>query len=116
MELETLLTGSKWQIIKQLTKNKQSPLELAEKLNTTIANISQQLRLLELGNIVKKEKTGAAGIGKPRTLFSLKQEFVYIIIASDKKAEKKLIELTKKGKDLLKKLEGKNEQGDRFVK
>ena len=106
MELETLLIGSKWQIIEQLTKKKQSPLELAKKLGTTIANISQQLRLLELGNIVKKEKTGASGLGKPKTLFSLKQEFAYIIIASDKKADKKLITLTKKEKYLLKKLGG----------
>ena len=56
MEVETLLTGTKWQIIEQLAKKKQSPLELAEKLNTTIANISQQLRLLELSNLVKKKK------------------------------------------------------------
>ena len=56
MELASMFTEQKWNIIKALSENKYSPLQLAEKLDTTMANISQQLRLLEASNIVKKEK------------------------------------------------------------
>ena len=57
MDLETLLTNTKWEIIELLSKESLSPLELSKKLNTTIANISQQLRLLETANLIKKQKT-----------------------------------------------------------
>ena len=103
MELETLLTGSKWEIIELLAKEKLSPLELAKNLNTTIANISSQLRLLQTAGLVKREKTGAAGAGKPRTLFSLSKDFVFITVFSKDFAKKKLLILKKEQKEVLKK-------------
>ena len=51
-----MFTEQKWNILQCLSKDKFSPIQLAEKLNTTMANISQQLRLLEAANLVKKEK------------------------------------------------------------
>ena len=66
MELETLFTEQKWNILKSLSEGKFSPLQLANRSNTTIANISQQLRLLEAAELVKKEK-----IKNIRTILSL---------------------------------------------
>ncbi|MBW2966588.1 winged helix-turn-helix domain-containing protein [Candidatus Woesearchaeota archaeon] len=103
MELETLLTGSKWEILELLAKNKLSPTELAKKLNTTIANISSQLRLLQTAGLVKREKTRAAGAGKPRTLFSLSDDFCFITVFSTNFAKKKLLRLNKEQKEVLKK-------------
>ncbi len=102
MDLETLLTGSKWEIIELLAKEKLSPIELAKRLNTTIANISSQLRLLQAAGLVQKEKTGSAGAGKPRTLFSLSDNYGFIIVFSKDFAKKKLLRLTKEQKEILK--------------
>lgn len=95
MDLETLLTGSKWEIIELLAKEKLSPIELAKRLNTTVANISMQLRLLQTAGLVKKEKTGSAGAGKPRTLFSLSDDYGFITVFSKGFAKKKLLKLKK---------------------
>ena len=104
MEIETLLTGTKWEILELLAHNALSPLEISKKLNTTIANISQQLRLLETIGIIKKKKTGSARPGKPRMLFSLSNDYAFITIMSKGFAKKKLIQISQKNKDLLKNL------------
>jgi len=104
MDIETLLTGTKWEILKLLAEKKLSPLEIAKKLNTTIANISQQIRLLQTAGLVKKEKTSAVKAGKPRTLFSISHDYAMVIVFSDGFAQKKLIKLTKEQKAQLKRL------------
>ena len=104
MELETLLTGTKWEIIDILTNKPSSPLELAKKLNTTIANISQQLRLLQTANLIKKKKTGSARPGKPRVLFSLSEDYAFITVMSKSFAKKKLIKINQKQKEALKQI------------
>ena len=104
MELETLLTGSKWEIIELLAEEKLSPIELAKKLNTTVANISMQLRLLQAAGLVKKERTGSAGAGKPRVLFSLSDNYGFITVFSKGFAQKKLLKLKKEQIEQLKRL------------
>lgn len=104
MGLETLLTGTKWEIIELLAKESLSPLELAKRLNTTIANISQQSRLLQTAGLIKKQKTFTQKPGKPRTLFSLSDDFGFIIIFSKNFAQKKLVKLTEKQKQILKQM------------
>jgi predicted transcriptional regulator len=94
MEIETLFTSSKWDILSYLAKGKYSPLELSHKLKTTIANISQQLRLLEFAGIVKKEKVSQREAGKPRTLYFLADDFSHMILVMKNCAEKRLIPLT----------------------
>lgn len=72
---EEQITGTKWDIIEQLSKETLSPKELSEKLNTTIANVSQQLKLLEAYGYLKKKKTdqgkGSRKQTDRRTLYSL---------------------------------------------
>jgi len=81
-----------------------SPSEISEKLNTTIANISQQLRLLQTAGLVKKKKTGSARPGKPRMLFSISDDFAFITILSKGFAKKKLVRINQKQKEALKQL------------
>ena len=93
MDIVTLFTEQRWNILKFLSEKKYSPLQLAEKSNTTMANISQQLRLLEASNLVKKEKISNRDKGKPRTLFSLSEDYAYLISAMNGFAGKKLKKL-----------------------
>jgi len=102
MDLETLFTDVKWEILKELSKKGQSPIELSKKLNTTISNISQQLKLLEMAGLVKKEKISNRDKGKPRAVFSIMQDRGYMILLMNAFAEKKLITLTEHHKTILK--------------
>ena len=104
MGLETLLTGTKWDIIELLSQQSMSPLELAEKLNTTIANISQQIRLLQTADLVETKKTRTSKPGKPRKLFSLSSDYAFVSIFSKGYAEKKLIKISEKQKQMLKQI------------
>ena len=101
MELETLFTASKWEILTYLSKSKFSPLELSKKINTSIANVSQQLRLLEFAGLVKKEKVSQREAGKPRTLYFLAKDFSHLILVMANCAEKRLVPLTEHHKILL---------------
>ena len=65
MELEGLFSGTKWDILRLIAKEPRNPLELARVLGTSIANISQQLRLLEAAGLVRKEKVSNRERGKP---------------------------------------------------
>ena len=74
MDIENLFVDSKWSIITELAKKPLSPSELAKKTNTTLSNISAQIRLLEALDIVKEEKLGNVAKGEARKLYSLKKE------------------------------------------
>ena len=101
MELDSLFTEQKWQILQRLGIEKLSPLQLAEKTSTTISNVSQQLKLLEAANIVKKQKIPNRDRGKPRALFSLTNNFAYIVTISNGFVEKRLFPLEEPKKALL---------------
>jgi len=91
MEIETLFTEQRWNILSLLSKEKLSPLQMSNLSNTTIANISQQLRLLEAANLVQKEKIKNRDKGKPRTMFSLADQYAYLVTTMDNFADKKLL-------------------------
>jgi DNA-binding HxlR family transcriptional regulator len=95
MDIGTLFTEQRWNILRNLSIEKSCPLDLSKKTNTTMANISQQLRLLEASNLVKKEKISNRDKGKPRTLFSLSDDYAYIISTMKGFADKKLKKLDK---------------------
>lgn len=101
MDIATLFTSSKWDILQLLAQEKLSPLELSKKLNTSIANISQQMRLLEFAGLVKKERVSQRDAGKPRMLYFLADDFGHICIAANHHAEKKLLKLTTHQKILI---------------
>ncbi|HHE36237.1 MAG TPA: ArsR family transcriptional regulator [Candidatus Woesearchaeota archaeon] len=94
MEFEDLLTRSKWSILKELAKGEKSAVEIAQKTNQSIANITQQLKLLEAYNLVKKTKHDKKKKpGKPRTPYTLNQELVITSILKPGIAEKKILKL-----------------------
>ena len=97
-----MFSEQKWNILRSLSSERLSPLQLADKLNTTIANISQQLRLLQAANLVKKEKIKNRDKGKPRTLFSLTEDCAYLIPTMQNFTDKKLLRVTEHHKTILK--------------
>ncbi len=113
MELDSFLASPRWDILQIISEHPYSPIEIAEKTKTTVSFVSQQLKLLEAAGLVKKEKTGAFEKGKPRTLFSISQDYLYLIILTNGFAKKKLIELSDYRKTLLKiwLIENKNLHG-----
>jgi predicted transcriptional regulator len=93
MEQETLFTSSKWDILKCLEHAKKSPLELAKETNTSVANISQQLRLLEMAGFVKSERISNRDKGLPRVLYSLNGNYSYLVVSSHGFVDKKFFRL-----------------------
>jgi DNA-binding transcriptional ArsR family regulator len=94
MDHETLFTASKWEILKQLETQARSPLELAKLCNTSIANVSQQLRLLEMAGLVKAQRIPNRDKDKPRILYSLAGNLSYVIATSGSFVEKKVLHLS----------------------
>jgi hypothetical protein len=93
MELESVFTDSKWQILTELSHNALSPSELAKKTGTSLPNISTQLRLLEALDFIEEEKLNNVAKGEPRKLYSLKKDFAYLILGSKTVIGKKMFKL-----------------------
>lgn len=62
MRVEYLYSGSKWEILQELANKPQSTSELAKALNTSQANISQQLKHLELAGIIERKRASRKNI------------------------------------------------------
>jgi len=82
MDVGSLLSGTKWQLIELIAQSPKSPNELARQLKTSIANVSIQLRVLEFASIVSKTKVTRPIAGGPRILYSLKKDIFLVTGAS----------------------------------
>jgi predicted transcriptional regulator len=102
MEQETLFTASKWEILKILASGPKSPLQLAKLSNTSVANISQQLRLLEMAGLVQSKRVSNRDKGQPRLLYSLVGNHSFLIASSTDFVEKKFFKLSDYNKIILK--------------
>lgn len=102
MEQETLFTASKWDILKMLANGSKSPLQLAKLSNTSVANISQQLRLLEMAGLVQSKRISNRDKGQPRQLYSLVGNHSFLISSSADFVDKKLLKLSDYNKVILK--------------
>jgi DNA-binding transcriptional ArsR family regulator len=102
MDQETLFTASKWEILKLLSEQPLSPIELAARSNTSVANISQQLRLLEMAGLVASERVPNRDKGQPRILYSLAGNHSFLIATTNDFVEKKLFKLSVYNKIILK--------------
>src|SRR3989338_9195055 len=98
MDYEQLFVESKWGILKLLSEDDYSPMELAEKMNTSISNISQQLRFLEMAGLVTKERVSNRDKGKPRAKFSIASDYLYGVVITKEFARKKLMPLAPRQK------------------
>ena len=101
MELDSFLASPRWEILKIISEKPSSPIEIAKKTKTTVSFISQQLKLLEAARIVSKEKTGAFEKGKPRNLFSISKDVVYLTMLTKGFGEKKSLTLESYQKSIL---------------
>lgn len=101
MEHETLFTASKWDILKRLEDGPSSPLELSKVCNTSIANISQQLRLLEMAGLVTSRRVSNRERGKPRVLYSLAGNLSYLIATTGDFVDKKVLQLSEYNKVIM---------------
>lgn len=95
MDFDLFLTSPRWEILQIIAEKPSSPIEIAEKINTTVSYVSQQLKLLDAAGILKKKKTGASEKGKPRTLFGLSKDIMYLTILLNGFSDKKLISVDK---------------------
>ncbi|MFH0869573.1 MAG: ArsR family transcriptional regulator [archaeon] len=102
MEQETLFTASKWDILKILSSGSKSPLQLAKLSSTSVANISQQLRLLEMAGLVQCKRISNRDKGQPRLLYSLVGNQSFLITSASDFVEKKLLQLSEYNKVILK--------------
>jgi len=86
-----IFSNNKWNILKEIAESPQSPSDLALKTNTSLSNITQQLKLLEAYQVVRKEKSEEKNSGKPRMIYSLNVEIAYGVILKNGRAERKLL-------------------------
>ena len=91
MEFDDFLIQPRWQILELLANSSNSPVKISEKIGTSVAYVSQQLKLLEAANIVKKKRTRAVEKGKPRLMYSIEKDFFYITSLVNKFPIKKKI-------------------------
>ena len=90
MGVEQLFTGSRWQLLEALAKKPQSTSELAEKLQTSQANTSQQLKQLELAGIIKRRR--APEKKRVHYVYEIPQEYTYLISLAPGRAQKSVVE------------------------
>jgi predicted transcriptional regulator len=93
-QMDALLTASKWEILSILSVNPSAPLEIAKTLQTSIANVSQQLRLLEAAGLIVRKKIPNSQAGKPRALYSITEEFCLISVVTQGFAQRSHITLS----------------------
>jgi len=101
MDHETLFTATKWDILKCLEKGPQSPIELSKSLSSSLANVSQQLRLLEMAGVVSSKRIANRDKDKPRILYSIAGNLSYLIATSENFVDKKLLSLSDRNKVIL---------------
>ena len=93
MEMDGLFVSSKWKILQIISNKPSTPQELAQKLNTSLANISQQMRFLEFADLVKKTRIAQDTFGKPKSNMSLKNNFSYVVLVSKGTTKKDIVNL-----------------------
>lgn len=81
-DVGSLLSGTKWQLVELIAQSPKSPGDLAASLKTSIANVSIQLKTLELASIISRTKVSRPQAGSPRVLYSLKKDFLLVTTAS----------------------------------
>ena len=59
MEVDVFLGNQRWKILEFLAHKPSSPSEVSKHIKTSVAYVSQQLKLLEVAGLIVKEKTGS---------------------------------------------------------
>jgi predicted transcriptional regulator len=77
-----LLTGTKWELLKELSQKEGTPQELSRRLVTSLPNILHQLSILEAHGLVGKRIEKRSSPGKPATRYYIKRGIVQVILSS----------------------------------
>jgi len=101
MDTETLFTATKWEILKLLETQPRAPSEIATILNSSLGNVSQQLKLLELAGVVTTDRISNREKGQPRTLYRLTGDLSYMISTAGSFVDKKVVQLSERNKVVL---------------
>ncbi len=101
MDTETLFTATKWEILKILEETPSAPIEIAQKLGSSLANVSQQLRLLEMAGLITSERVPNRDKGQPRVIYRLAGNLSYMIATTDNFVDKKVVQLSERNKAVL---------------
>lgn len=102
MEIDSLFSSPRWKILELLARRPSSPLEISKILLTSVAYISQQLKLLEAAGIVSKERTRAVEKGKARNLYYLPNELVHLTALLRNNPIRRTLKLSDHQKTILK--------------
>ena len=94
MDQESLYTATKWDILKLLERQQLSPLEMSKLTGGSLANISQQLRLLEMAGLVTSERIPNRDKGQPRVLYSIADDSCYVISTANDFVEKRRLSIS----------------------
>jgi len=101
MDFDLFFSTPRWRILEILAKKPSSPVEISQKIKTSVAYVSQQLKLLEAANLVTKTRTGSVEKGKPRTVYSISREIAQFSVLMNKLPSRKLVHLTDHHKIIL---------------
>ncbi len=91
MDYESILTGSRWEMLKSLTEGPKTATEIAESINTSLPNVSQQIKLLEAYGIVEHRKKPREKPGKPKKKYRIKEKIAHITMIANGCGEKKKV-------------------------
>lgn len=79
MEIEQFITQTKWSILCALAESEKSSSEIATETGSSLANISQQAKLLEAyGMITPVKKLSKGRTGKPKRTYKLNHNFTFL--------------------------------------
>lgn len=84
MDFDSVMNSSRWDILKMIALEPASPVKISEEIGTSVAYVSQQLKLLEVAGVLRKKRTGSSERGKPRTVYSIAKELVSITSLIDR--------------------------------
>jgi DNA-binding transcriptional regulator GbsR (MarR family) len=96
-----IFTNNKWSILQIIAEEPTSPSELAAKTNSSISNITQQLKLLEAYRIVSKAKSDEKNAGKPKTIYSINTQMIFSTILRQGMAERRVFNINESNSMLL---------------
>lgn len=83
MNEKELLNGVRWKVIEILAKEgSMTASEIAKKTNTSLPAISQATSLLEAYKYISAKALARGSPGKPKTLYTLNKETVYIALCT----------------------------------
>jgi len=85
MDIESLFQASRWELLIELARKAQGTTEIATRLRTSPANVSQQLRQLELAGLVAKRRSSK---GRTHYKYFIPKSYTYAVSLTPNSAHK----------------------------